>query len=177
MSTFRKTAICLGFTSVLAVTACDAETREVTMRIDHFQQPCDGGNSPGFCLRVLESSDDHVDIERINGFEPRWGYVTDVVVQVTDVGDHEEYDLVEIVSETRVEENTHFEIELSSAFIERVESREFQLLSATIAYCVDPEVCASVGRALVEDRTFAVELSHRAAASGTFLAHAVFERD
>ena len=177
MSISRTTAICLGFASALAVTACDAETREVTMRIDHFQEPCDGGNSPGFCLRVLDSSDDDVDVQRINGFDPRWGYVSEVRVQVTDMGDHEEYDLVEVLSETRVDEDERFEIELSPAFIERVESREFQLSSATTAYCVDTEVCASVGRALVEDRGFSVELSHRAADSGTFLAHAVFELD
>jgi hypothetical protein len=171
-------AICLGLAAVAATAAsCDADMHEVTMRIDHYREPCPGGE-PGFCLRVLDSSDPAIAApDEIEGFDFHAGRVYEIVVLVANDGSEPEFDLIDVVSETPVPDDERFEIELAPGFIERVENREFQLVAHGRAYCLTTEVCQAVGKAVVEGRRFAVELSHHPEDSGAFFAHAVTELD
>jgi hypothetical protein len=160
--------------AAVAATGCDADMREVTMRVDHYREPCPDG--AGFCLRVLDSSDPKIAaVAEIEGFEFHEGTVYDLVALVSDEGGDPIFDLVEVLSETAVPDDERFEIELAPALIERVENREFQLVAHSRAYCPSTEVCQAVGKAVVEGRRFAVELSHHPEDSGAFIAHAVTE--
>ncbi len=169
----RRFALCLGLATV-SLTACDTGVHEVTLRIDHYREPCPDGE-PGFCFRVLSSSDPEIVAPAaIEGFEFHQGRIYELVVLVAD-DERTELELVDVMSETPVPDDERFEIELAPGFIERVESREFQLVAHARAYCPSADVCQAVGKAVVEGRRFAVELSHHPADSGAFIAHAVTE--
>lgn len=148
------------------------------MRIDHYREPC-WGAEPGFCLRVIESSDPDVDFaDEIAGFDHHWGNVYEVVVLVTDVdetsdGTWREYDLIEVVSEEPVADDSRFTIELGPEFIERVGQRSFELVSDKPVLCETDEVCQLVADAVVEGLPFEVELTHAPTRNGAFIAHTV----
>ena len=170
----RRLAICLGLATVV-LGGCDVAVHEATLRLDHYREPC-GDGDPGFCYRVLESSDPEIVAPaEIEGFEFHQGRVYEIVVLVSEDGAPNELEFVDVVSETPVPDDERFELELAPGFIERVESREFQLVAHARAYCPTTEVCQAVGRAVVEGRRFAVELSHHPEDSGAFIAHAVTE--
>jgi hypothetical protein len=172
----RRLAICLGLAAV-AVTGCDSAVHEATIQLDHYREPCPG-DAPGFCFRVLDSSDPMIVApEEIEGFEFHAGNVYEIVVLVNDDGSDPQFDLVDVVAETPVPVDERFELELEPGFIERVENREFQLVAHARAYCPSTEVCQAVGKAVVEGRRFTVELSHHPEDSGAFIAHAVTELD
>jgi len=172
----RRFALCLGLAAV-AVTGCDADVKEATIRVDHYREPCPDGD-PGFCFRVLDSSDPSIVAPmEIAGFEYHGGRVYELAVLVSDDGEAQEVDLIDVLEETQVPDDERFELVLEPGFIERVENREFQLVAHARAYCPSTEVCQAVGKAVVEGRRFAVELSHHPEDSGAFIAHAVTELD
>lgn len=151
----------------------------VTMRIDHYREPC-WGAQPGFCLRVVETSDPEVDFaDEIAGFEHQWGHVYEVVVLVTDVDDSgeggpwREYDLVEVMSDEPVEAQSRFVLELGPEFIPRIDRRSFELVANEPVACETEQVCKDVASAVVEGMAFEVELSHAARGGGAMVAHGV----
>lgn len=176
----RRIALTLGILTTLGTTACDMEApQEVTLRIDHFREPCPDGGS-GYCLRVLESSEPGITHAReIAGFEHHWGTTYEVRALVApSTGDIPSFDLMEVVSERPVDGTERFHIELPPEFVERVDATAFDLLGQTRAVCATPDVCDAVGDALYEDAPIRLELSHDVRRAGTFVAYeAALRRD
>ena len=170
----RRIALTLGILTTLGTTACDLEPpQEVTLRIDHFREPCPDGQ-PGYCLRVLESSEPGITHAReIAGFEHRWGTTYEVrALAAPSIGDVPSFDLMEVVSEDPVDTTERFSIELPPEFVQRVDATTFDLVGQTRATCATPEVCNAVVDALYEDTSVRVELSHDGHRVGSFVAHA-----
>lgn len=170
----RRTAMTLGMFATLGSAACDlAPPQEVTLRIDHFREPCPDGE-PGYCLRVLESSEPGITHAReIAGFEARWGTSYQVRALVApSAGDVPSFDLMEVVSEDPAAESERFELDLPPEFVERVDARTFDLVGRTRAICATPQVCDAVVDALYEDKPVRVEFSHDMRNTGSFVAHA-----
>lgn len=170
----RRLALTLGIVSTLGLAACDLEPpQEVTLRIDHFREPCPDGQ-PGYCLRVVESSRPGITHAReIAGFEPAWGTSYEVRALIApSAGDVPSFDLMEVVSEHRAEPSARFQIELPPDFVERVDATTFDLVGQTRARCATPQVCDAVVDALYEDTSVDLELSHDLAHVGSFVAHA-----
>ena len=175
----RRIALTLGVLPTLGTAACDMEApQEVTLRIDHYREPCpDGGE--GYCLRILESSDPGITHAReIAGFEHRWGTTYEVQALVApSTGDIPSFDLMEVVSEHTVDGTERFSIELPPAFVERVDATAFDLVGQARAICATPDVCDAVGDALSEDTLVRIELSHDVRHAGTFVAYEAALRD
>jgi len=175
----RRIALTLGISTTLGMTACDMEApQEVTLRIDHYREPCPDGGAD-FCLRVLESSEPGITHARgIAGFEHRWGTTYEVRALVApSTGDVPSFDLMEVVSETPVDGTERFQLELPPEFVERVDASAFDLLGHARGVCETREVCDAVGDALYEDAPVRLELSHDVRHAGTFVAHAAALRN
>lgn len=169
----RSLALLLLSTISLGAAACDEESRIVEMRVDHYQEPCWGGN-PDFCLRIIDSSDPAVDsADEIVGFEHQWGTVSDLVVLVTETKDGVEYDLLEVESETPVSEDVRFDMQLGPEFIERIDAYGFELLSDKPVACKTPSVCEAISTAMFEGSDFEVELGYPGNRGGSFVAYDV----
>ncbi len=174
----RHLALTLGFLSTLGLGACDLEEpQEVTLRVDHFREPCPGGES-GYCLRVVESSKPGVTHAReIAGFEHRWGTVYEVRALVAeDSNGIPSFDLMEVVDATPVEADARFEFDLPPTFVVRVDTSTLDLVGQIRARCETPEVCDAVVEALYEDTSVSLELSHEVGRDGAFVAHAAAVR-
>jgi hypothetical protein len=156
--------------------ACDQDATLVTMRIDHYQDPC-MGFEPAYCLRVTQTSDPRVtDADMISGFEHQWGYTYEILASVTNLseGGAPVVDLVEIVMQQPVDPTeARIELHLWPEFIERVDDRGFELLGDKPASCETPEVCRSISTALVEDRQFRMRLRYPADARGRLVAEQI----
>jgi hypothetical protein len=174
--------VVLGLLGAAGSTGCDPETKVVTMRIDHYRDPC-LGSGPEFCIRVLESSDPTVAApHRIEGFEHDWGYVYEVEVAVRDFGfsadaSGMDYDLVDVLSREGVAPDATFTLPLTGDFIARVDTARFVLVGGLSADCKDSSVCLAVAEALHSDAIFDVELSHPTGSNRPFVAHAVTMRE
>jgi hypothetical protein len=165
-----RAALLLGcFGATLA--ACDSEAHVVTVRVDHYQEPC-GGESPGFCLRILESSDPTlVGTDRISGFEHAWGIVSDLEVLVTTpVDGPPTYDLVAVLDERAVDPNVRFRMELGPEFVARVDPFGFALVSDKSVLCDHADPCEVVSTAMSEALDFEVELGYPRSRGGAFVA-------
>ena len=170
----RRLALTFGILTTLGLPACDLEpVQEVTLRVDHFREPCPDGQS-GYCLRVIESDPPGITHARdIAGFDHQWGTVYEVRALVAPAaGEIPSFDLMEVITEEAVEETTRFEIDLPPEFVERVDASNFELVGQTRARCATPEVCDAVVDALYEDTLVNLELSHDPASAGSFVAHA-----
>jgi hypothetical protein len=172
--------VAFGLLGAAAGSACDVETTTVTMRIDHYRDPC-WGSGPEFCLRVLESSDPAVAIPReIEGFEHAWGHVYELRVQVLGFAAHAtpaHYDLVEVLSEESVAEDATFMLPLTGDFIARVDGRRFDLVGGLSAECSDEAMCTTVADALRSDSEFTVELGYPLAPGRPLVAHSIVLAD
>ena len=173
----KRTLVLFG---LLASTGCDITAQEATLVVDHYRQPCDW-QDPGFCLRVLDSTDVAVSASGetidINGFDYRAGYIYEVSVLAIDTATGErDFELLEVVSKTPADPKAVFDLHLTASQIERVENREFRLTSDELVYCQDAAICRDIASAIVDGKTFVVALSHDAASSGTFIAHSVQTR-
>lgn len=172
----RALVVALGLLSGLFVTACDLETKAVTMRIDHYRDPC-WGAGPEFCLRVLESSDPDVSMpSRIDGFDHDWGFVYEIEVAVHDASSSSDvayYDLLQVVSRESVAAGSTFTLPLTGDYIARVDGARFDLVGGLSAECADVSVCKAVADALRSDTRFSVDLSYPAAPGKPLVAHAV----
>ncbi|MBV1861110.1 MAG: hypothetical protein KUG77_22020 [Nannocystaceae bacterium] len=170
----RRLALTFGMLTTLGLPACDLEpAQEVTLRVDHFREPCPDGQS-GYCLRVVQSDPPGITHARnIAGFEHRWGTSYELRALVAPAaGGIPSFDLVEVVTEDTVDETARFQIDLPPEFVERVDSSTFELVGETRARCATPEVCDAVVDALYEDTLVSLELSHDPAGAGSFIAHA-----
>jgi hypothetical protein len=170
----RTFALLLLSTIGLGAAACDEESRVVEMRVDHYEEPCWGGN-PGFCLRIIESSDPDVDApDEIIGFEHEWGTVSDLSVLVTEMPDGTlEYDLLEVESQTEVTPDIRFQMPLGPEFVESVDTYGFELVSDKPVVCASAEVCEAVSQAMFESADFEVELGYPRTRGGSFVAYRV----
>jgi hypothetical protein len=159
------------------VAACDLDSRTVTMRIDHYRDPC-WASGPQFCLRVLDSSDpDVIPPRAIEGFEHDWGHVYELAVQVHAFGANVHYDLVEVTSREPVSGDAVFTLPLTGDFITRVDGRRFDLLGGMSAECGEATICETVAQALRSDAEFTVELGYPAEPGRPLVAHAVHMND
>ncbi len=169
----QRLALTFGILCTLGLTACDLEPpQEVTLRVDHFREPCPDGQS-GYCLRVVDSDPPGITHARdIAGFEHQWGTVYELRALVAPAaGEIPSFDLVEVVSEGSVEATARFQIDLPPEFVERVDASTFELVGQTRARCATPDVCGAVVDALYEDTFVSLELSHDTASAGSFVAH------
>ena len=175
ISTMRRSLALLLLSVVgLGAAACDEESRVVHMRVDHYQEPCWGGD-PDFCLRIIDSSDPDVDsADEIVGFEHEWGTVSDLVVLVTESPDGDvEYDLLEVEGEMAVNEDVRFDMQLGPEFVERVDAYGFELVSDKPVVCETAKVCEAVSQAMFEGFDFEVELGYPRNRGGSFVAYGV----
>ena len=164
-------AILLLGSVAAGIPACDSESQIVTMRIDHYQDPC-WDQRPGFCLRVLDPHEDSV--HEIAGFEHDWGVVSEVVVMATRASNGTtEYDLIEVLSQEAVAADALFQIQLTPEFVERVDGYTFELVSDKPVVCDTPEVCQAVSQAMFDGLDFEVELGYPDSNSGAFIAYSV----
>ncbi|MGH1345198.1 MAG: hypothetical protein ACRBN8_26790 [Nannocystales bacterium] len=169
----RRLVLTFGMLTALGLTACDLEPpQEVTLRVDHFREPCPDGQ-PGYCLRVVQSDPPGITHARdIAGFEHQWGTEYELRALVAPAaGEIPSFDLIEVVTEESVDETARFKIDLPPEFVERVDSSTFELVGQTRARCATSEVCDAVVDALYEDTPVSLELSHDPAAAGSFVAH------
>lgn len=169
----RRLALTFGMLTTLGLPACDLEPpQEVTLRVDHFREPCPDGE-PGYCIKVVQSDPPGITHARdIAGFEHQWGTRYEVRALVAPAaGEIPSFDLVEVVSEDPVDESARFQIDLPPEFVERVDSTNFELVGQTRARCATPDVCDAVVDALYEDTPVSLELSHDPARAGSFVAH------
>ncbi len=174
-SNMRRLALTFGMLPLFGMPACDLEPpQEVTLRVDHFREPCPDGQS-GYCLRVLESEPPGITYARdIAGLDHQWGTLYEVrALVVPAAGEIPSFDLMEVVTQQSVDETARFQIDLPPEFVERVDSSNFQLVGQTRARCATPDVCDAVVEALYEDTLMSLELSHDPVGSGSFLAHSV----
>lgn len=166
----RYLALATALLATSVTVGCDDGGREVTMRIDHYPEPC-GQSGPSFCLRVLESSEpDLAMAEEIAGFEPELGFVYDVVVYVSNDFSGDRYDLVDIVDKQPAAEEAQFAIDVSPDFVKRVDDDGFIFVGDIPARCDTREVCHEIAQSLVNGTGLRIELSHDRARGG-FTAH------
>jgi hypothetical protein len=178
----RTRAVVFGLLTVFVGAACDLEAKTVTMRIDHYRDPC-WGSGPDFCLRVIESSDPSVAMpRRIDGFEHDWGHVYEVQVQVQELAFAAEdgaahYGLVEVLSQESAPTDATFMLPLTGEFVARVDGRRFDLVGGLSVECGDESVCTSVAQALRSDDAFTVELGYPPAPGRSLVAHSIVVLD
>ncbi len=174
----RTPSLTLGLFCTLGLASCDLEQpQEVTLRVDHFREPCPDGGS-GYCLRILEGTEPSVSYAReIAGFEHHWGTVYEVRALVAEDSDGiPSFDLVEVVEASPVAAGARFHIDLPPTFVVRVDSSTLDLVGQTRARCETPDVCDAVVEALYEDAPVNLELSHQLGRDGAFVAHAAAVR-
>jgi hypothetical protein len=177
----RGVIVAFGLLGTLLGSACEVETKTVTMRIDHFRDPC-WGPGPDFCLRVVDSSDPELELPReIAGFEHEWGHVYELQVRVQTFGFGAEsseahHELLEIASREPVPADVTFELPLTGDFIARVGGQRFDLVGGLSAECGDESICATVAHALRTDAGFTVALGY-VTSPGPLVAHSVVMTD
>lgn len=167
----RHLALAAALLASSLLAGCDDGGREVTMRIDHYPEPC-GQAGPSFCPRVLESSEpDLAMTEGISGFDPELGFVYDVVVYVSDDFSGSRYDLVDVVDKREADDGELFTLDFSAEFVKQVDDDGFLLVGDIPTRCASREVCHEVAQSLVNGTGLRVELSHDRSRAG-FTAHA-----
>ena len=171
----------MGLLGGLTGSGCDLDSKIVTMRIDHYRDPC-WESGPEFCIRVLETSDPTVAMPRsISGFDHDWGYVYEVAVEVREFGltasaSAADYELLDVLSRESVAPDAIFTLPLTGDFVSRVDATRFVMVGGLTAQCEDPSLCRTVADALHSAGAFEVELSHPTGPDRPFVAHAVTMR-
>ncbi len=177
-ATRRIATALVGLTTAMGVGGCDLLTQRLTLRVDHYMEPCVDASSR-LCLRVLDEDTSDAEaatlVEDIEGFALAWGNVHTLEVDVTFVGDEPiAYTLVRELEREDVSAHTRFVLPLSPRAVQRVDDYRFALIYDMVADCETIDVCLEVARALTHDKPFEVELGHRIAPGKAFTAHAVW---
>lgn len=168
----------IGFTLVCALASLAGCAAEETMFIEHYRSPC-YGVGPRLCTVKSDTGDGPREFmyEGIHGFAAEWGHRYRLRVEVSHVSDppadgsSSRYDLVEVVSDERVEER--FLLYVSPDFVlGDPRAGSFGLLEERVISCVDAATCETVAAAIEAGHLVELELEHPADPADPLLAHA-----
>lgn len=168
----------IGLTLLCALAPLASCADEETMFIEHYQAPC-YGVGPSLCMVTSDTEGGPREFmyDGIHGFAAEWGHRYQLRVEVSHVSDPPadgsslRYDLIEVVSDERVEER--FPLYVSADFVlGDPRTGSFGLLEQRVISCVDSATCETVAAAIEAGHLVELELIHPADPADPLLAHA-----